>query len=197
MTDTKVCKDCKLKKPLDQFHKQKDKQQFYCKSCQRKRMNAKNAVKGRIYRGQLLKEKQCERVTVEYTKEELYQWLDENGFNELYQQWVDSDYHNNYYPSVDRIDSSKGYNFDNIQLIQFKYNRIKISIDNWLLVKSNNSSGISGITKIGKKYRVGHRFKTNLEYKFFDNMIDAVEWKKEKVKEVADYLTSKGVKHAL
>lgn len=58
-----------------------------------------------------------------YNKVELALWLYANGFKALYDDWISSGMKKDEKPSVDRIDSNKGYSFDNIQLVTWLENR--------------------------------------------------------------------------
>ena len=59
----------------------------------------------------------------EYTKEELISWVtSQSHFEELYITWRDSGYLSNLRPSCDRLDNSKGYSFDNIELVTWEEN---------------------------------------------------------------------------
>lgn len=56
-------------------------------------------------------------------KETFYKWsLDNVDFRELFTYWIMIDYQRKYTPSIDRIDSKKGYTLDNIQWITFSEN---------------------------------------------------------------------------
>ena len=46
-------------------------------------------------------------------------------FHKLFQTWKDSGWEYNLHPSVDRIDSKKGYTIDNLQFITFAENSLK------------------------------------------------------------------------
>jgi hypothetical protein len=59
-----------------------------------------------------------------YSKEELSLWLYDNGFKNLYDKWVKSDYKKDEKPSVDRVNDHKGYSFDNISLGTWFDNRM-------------------------------------------------------------------------
>ncbi len=65
-----------------------------------------------------------------YTKLELGDWLIKNkSFKELWKVWVASGYLTSLKPSVDRLDDSKGYSFENIQLVTVKHNVSKSHTD--------------------------------------------------------------------
>jgi hypothetical protein len=50
------------------------------------------------------------------TKDEFYSWAKrDEAFNELFSIWTKSEYNRLLTPSIDRIDSTKGYELDNIR----------------------------------------------------------------------------------
>lgn len=56
-------------------------------------------------------------------KETFYKWsLVQDDFWDLFNDWIASNYDRRCTPSIDRIDSSKGYTLDNIQWITFSEN---------------------------------------------------------------------------
>lgn len=56
-------------------------------------------------------------------KETFYDWsLNNSMFNMLFEVWQTFDYERKYTPSIDRINSKKGYTIDNIQWITFSEN---------------------------------------------------------------------------
>jgi len=60
-----------------------------------------------------------------FTKSELSVWLKDNyreEVEELFNIWKNSGYCQDRSPSVDRLDDSKGYSFDNIQLVDWETN---------------------------------------------------------------------------
>ena len=76
-----------------------------------------------IYSGQVKHSLERNHPKPSYTKEEFREWLFKNSnFDELYDNWVISDYNKWMKPSVDRIDDSKGYSFDNIRLVTWREN---------------------------------------------------------------------------
>lgn len=61
-------------------------------------------------------------------KSDFYKWsLDNKNFNELFEIWKTSNYDRRLTPSIDRIDSSKGYELSNMQWIPFHENCRKTS----------------------------------------------------------------------
>lgn len=58
-----------------------------------------------------------------YSQQELGDWIiSQPNFNSLYQTWIESDFNHFKSVSIDRLDNSKGYSFDNIQLVDFQTN---------------------------------------------------------------------------
>lgn len=58
-----------------------------------------------------------------YTRDELEEWVLSNpAFEKLYTTWVNNNYEQKLSVSIDRLDNSKGYSFDNIELVSFETN---------------------------------------------------------------------------
>lgn len=56
-------------------------------------------------------------------KKTFYEWsLQNNDFKELFTYWLMCNCERKYTPSIDRVDSKKGYTLDNIQWITFSEN---------------------------------------------------------------------------
>jgi len=65
-----------------------------------------------------------------FTKEELWSWIQNNCkelFEKAHQLWADSGCQRGLKPSVDRLNNSKGYTLDNIQLLTWSENALKQS----------------------------------------------------------------------
>ena len=61
-----------------------------------------------------------------YTLKELRDWaFSQENFEELYQNWINSDYDKWTKPSIDRLEDDKPYAFENIQLMTWKENSDK------------------------------------------------------------------------
>jgi hypothetical protein len=66
------------------------------------------------------------------SKEDFYTFANSSDeFNHLYSSWVDSGYSRRLSPSIDRVDSTKGYTLDNIQFITHSENSTKGAESRW------------------------------------------------------------------
>ena len=133
----KTCTKCKINKDLSEYYKSKSKKdglQYVCKMCNNYQhieyLKTKDGVIARIFGAQRSNSKRRGHNLPTYTKKELSNWLLNDWlFNLLYNNWVNCGYFKNTTPSVDRIDDSKGYSFDNVQLMTWGENRAKQSVD--------------------------------------------------------------------
>ena len=91
----------------------------------KKYQSSPKGVLNTIYRNQLLRQKRF-GIKVNYTYEEFKsKYLNNKTFLKLYYQWLNNGCLSDYKPSFDRIDNSKDYSFDNIQIITWKENNAK------------------------------------------------------------------------
>jgi len=94
-----------------------------------------NGLLKSIYRNQKSHSKYCyyrtARHSPDYSLDEFLIWtcshVDE--FYSLFEQWVMNNYDKKYTPSIDRIDRTKGYTLDNIQLMTWADNHKKGAIE--------------------------------------------------------------------
>lgn len=126
METTKKCKNCNKSKRTDCFRKDRND----CKSCEKEKEKiyrlTKQGVIGTIYNNQKSNSKKRNHPAPLYSIDELREWIEDNSiFDELYSNWVDSEYKTNYKPSIDRIDDNKPYLLDNIQLMTWEENKKK------------------------------------------------------------------------
>lgn len=129
----KICTVCNQIKELGSFYKDKRKSdglQMECKSCNSARTRAyfrtKAGLLTQIYGSQRSNSKPRGHQPPAYTKDKLQVWmLEQDIFHKLYKKWKKSGYKKMLSPSVDRLDDSKGYSFDNIQLLSWQQNKDK------------------------------------------------------------------------
>lgn len=94
-----------------------------------------------IYRNQLTKQTR-KGIKVNYTYEEFKnRYLKDKKYLELYNNWVKSGYLSNYKPSFDRIDNTKDYSFDNLQILTWKENNDKGRKERSIKVKQYDING--------------------------------------------------------
>lgn len=67
------------------------------------------------------------------TKEEFFKWVKSSNIKAVHARWKKHSYIRNLSPTIDRIDSSKGYTLDNIQWLSFNENARKANSKNWQL----------------------------------------------------------------
>lgn len=126
----KVCKICNQEKPLSLFGKRatmKDGYKNDCKECEAKQATIRQRTKfglfARLYSHQLESSRKRGHNKPEYTLNELRdKFINDDLFLDLYAKWVESDYYKYKTPSFDRLDNTKGYSFDNIQLVTWAVN---------------------------------------------------------------------------
>jgi hypothetical protein len=83
------------------------------------RIDGVQAAKFHLYEGKAL-----------LPKDEFYHWANsDNKFHELYDSYLKSGYSRKIAPSVDRIDSSKGYAIDNMEWVTMSENSRRGSLN--------------------------------------------------------------------
>ena len=120
----KQCTKCKQLKDESEFYKRKASKDGFtpqCKECHKLNIfrysRTKQGVVSLLYNGQILHSKDRNHIPPQYSRQELYEWLDSQDlFHELYNEWVNSDYETKLRPSIDRKDDYKSYSFGNIRL---------------------------------------------------------------------------------
>lgn len=86
-----------------------------------------------------------------YAREEFIEKYKDNPiYLDLHSKWVESGYDKWYAPSFDRIDNSKGYSFDNLQVVTFKRNNSLAHDDMKSGVLKNAHTSILQYTVEGK-----------------------------------------------
>jgi hypothetical protein len=65
-------------------------------------------------------------------KNTFYEWaINNQDFHRLFESWEDSGYQRNLCPSVDRLDSSKGYILGNMEFVTFLENATRGANKRW------------------------------------------------------------------
>lgn len=78
----------------------------------------------RMYYGQVQRSKKRCHNPPTYNRNQLIEYLNNHkDFQILFNHWVNSGYSRWLAPSLDRLDDSKGYSFDNIQLCTWSENK--------------------------------------------------------------------------
>lgn len=133
----KTCNKCLNSFPKDHFYNKSqasDGLNTWCKSCctldELRRSRTRIGLVNAIYKAQRKNSGTRGHKPPSYTKRWLQKFVMQNkDFSKLYNAWVDSNYKSNLRPSIDRIDNSKSYTEDNIQLTTFQCNRALFNRD--------------------------------------------------------------------
>lgn len=125
----KCCKNCQIIKPITEYSLASSNRGGYSHTCKRcKADHSSNYYKtlagviSGIYNCQLQSSRTRLHPAPTYTKQELTTWLHNQNVEIIFSDWVDSNYNTFLRPSVDRIDSTQPYSFDNIRLVTWKEN---------------------------------------------------------------------------
>ena len=129
----KLCGTCGIEKKPKDFSRSKstyDGLQARCKSCDKSRLQAYRKTASGLITHLYFRQKQSSKsrghAPPEYTCEELKAWaLYQDSFKCLFDAWVISGYDKNLTPSVDRLDDTRGYSLDRIQLVTWRENKLK------------------------------------------------------------------------
>ena len=128
--EERICVRCNELKPRSDFFKVDWEKKFkpHCKNCSSYKYKAevpKEKYMYRMYNNQMSNARGRGDNPPTYSFEWFKEFLYANGFNELYQKYLESDRFKDLAPSVDRINSLISYTEDNIQLMTWKENNLK------------------------------------------------------------------------
>ena len=136
---TKKCSTCGEEKPKTEFYPHgtkngKPRISHRCKSCdngrKRNRVKTKSRLISSIYSQQKINSEKRGHHQPEYSSKELKEWvLKQEVFHKLYDEWVESGRPEMKIPSIDRLDDSKGYSFNNIRIVTWQVNLKKAAQD--------------------------------------------------------------------
>lgn len=129
----KLCTKCEIIKPITEFYFSKNNKNNVmtnCKKCDNKRkknyFHSKQGLITRIYSDQKKSAYNRNYAPPTYSKEMLREWLLTNLlFNQLYNNWILSNFNRWLTPSCDRKNDYKSYTLDNLQLVTWKENNDK------------------------------------------------------------------------
>ena len=77
-----------------------------------------------VYAHQIRNAKQRKHTLPEYTENELLNWYITNATAiKLHEEWIAANCNKELTPSIDRLDNSKTYSFDNIEVVTWKENK--------------------------------------------------------------------------
>jgi len=160
----KICKTCNNLKNINLFFNcinNKHGKSMSCKECDTSKSTIYkrtiNGLIGKIYQSQKYASKNRFDNPPSYTREELIEWVvSQDCFEELYNNWIESDYDKMLIPSIDRIDDYKGYSFDNIQLITWKDNNKKGWLDRKNGINNKHNKAVLQYTLDGKFVKEYH-----------------------------------------
>ena len=143
----KKCSNCLRIKHIDAFansNKGVHGKRSDCKDChnsyQRAKRKTKTGLSKLMYQNQKRNCRHRNHPLPLYTYDEFREWLfSQELFHDLHFKWTDSNYSKMKTPSVDRIDNSKTYSIDNIQLMTWEENdrRAKDDIKKGILTHGN------------------------------------------------------------
>lgn len=122
-----------------------------CKRCiseyNRSRKRTKEGLANWLLCSQRQKSKERNHPPPEYNIVEFRKWLlDQPEYHVQFESWVSSGYTKKSIPSVDRIDPRLPYIIGNLQVISWEANRLKRFSDQTYVPKSDNTSGVTGVS---------------------------------------------------
>ena len=122
-----LCSNCKKDKPSSEFRKNKNFTarrglSYRCKSCDTDTKRTKRGHMEKLYHSMRYNSQGRKHDAPEYSKAAFFEWCTKNKFDTFYDNWVKSDYDRNLAPSIDRINPSKPYHLNNIQVTTWEEN---------------------------------------------------------------------------
>lgn len=141
--EERECYKCKIIKAKSEFYKREFIKPFrpICKGCDMYSYYKQNKplevyIKS-MYNNQKSSARGRNMPIPDYTLEEFKEFLFKNDFEELYDRYLQQGRNKDIAPSVDRIDPRISYTMNNIQLMTWKENHIKMGKEDVLLLGKN------------------------------------------------------------
>ncbi len=111
----------------------------------------KKSVSTSTYHQQLASSKKRGHAPPDYNLKEFRMWLySQPNFNELYDNWVLSNYDKWSKPSPDRLDDDKPYTLDNLQIMTWLENKLKGEADRRNGINNKLSKSVVQMNKNGE-----------------------------------------------
>jgi len=162
MNELKKCPGCKKLKNKNRFKLYNGNRCLDCRNEYYKKWRIQNPKKTlaiaqksqRTYNGRkrilwnhilirLKNDRAYKRIRVTFSFNEFCKWLDlHKRYLFVYNNWIKKGYKLRYTPTVDRIDSSKNYSLDNIQILTHQENSCKNIVINKLIKKQLEKRGL-------------------------------------------------------
>lgn len=154
--ETKICINCKVDKPLSQYHvhaRSSDGKRNDCKACHKKTGLAyKRTRRGHIVQMYAHQKYNAKAKTKgggvpNYTREQLEAWImAQPKFEELFIAWEKNSFSKWKAPSCNRLDDYKPYRLDNLELVPWIVNKQKYSEDT---KSGKNTKGCKAVDQLG------------------------------------------------
>jgi len=154
----KTCKTCNELKNAAEYSKLKsslDGLQLSCKSCEKIRMiTYSRSLSGfivKLHQNQKHSAKRREQEPPSYSRIELDKWLRNKPlFIILYNKWVRSGYERDLAPSLDRLDESRSYHFDNVKIMPWWQNNLRGHNDRKTITGTKQSRAVIQLSLDGE-----------------------------------------------
>lgn len=151
----KKCIDCEEVLPFSFFNKKKSNKDGYdlrCKECRniRYKRSTPELFVNKIYLSQVSNSVKRGHAEPSYTRDELLEWvLSQPNFNSLWKAYLASKYKIELAPSIDRLDNTKPYSLDNIELVTWQENRARWATDRRTGVVTDTHKPVASYTLDG------------------------------------------------
>ena len=158
----KECSDCHEIKCLTKFRPKpsgKDGYEIRCMDCRNQKYNKDNPLRvaRKIYNSQISHSVTRGHPSPNYTFDQLLDWLDKQpSLLGIWRAYEKSGYQSDLRPSVDRLNDSKAYTLDNIQLMTWGENRSKGANDKKNGINNSCNRAVKAYTPDGMLHKEYH-----------------------------------------